>query len=525
MPPERRIAGVSAFGFGGTNYHAVLAGYAGAEEPRHGLEEWPAELFCFRGEDRRAAGRAMARLAARLEENDAAGRPWALRDLAAEAAATGSGPVHVAVVAAGPEELAARLEQARAFTAGPGVHVREESADPGRVAFLFPGQGSQRPGMLGELFMAFPALRGLLDAAPAPVVSAVFPPAAFSAEGRAAQRAAVTDTRVAQPALGLTGAAAHRLLDGLGVRPDCVAGHSYGELTALWAAGAYDTQSLLRLSARRAEAIVAAAGSDPGSMAAVSAAPEEVREIAERAGCVVANHNAPRQCVISGPTAAVSAAVAALREAGLSAEPLPVACAFHSEVVAGAATALAGELARTAVSGPGIPVWSNTTAAPYPASAEEVRRLAARQVAEPVRFVEQVEAMYAAGVRTFVEAGPGRVLSGLTARILRERPHTVVPLDVPGEHGLVRLVTALAELAVAGVPVAPEALFRGRTSALPDRAPRRPGWLVDGHLVRTADGAPVAGPAARQPGDRASAGGARCRPARGGGPGVPARGP
>ncbi|MEU9301986.1 SDR family NAD(P)-dependent oxidoreductase [Streptomyces sp. NPDC048269] len=492
VPPERRIAGVSAFGFGGTNYHAVLAGYAGSEEPRHGLEEWPAELFCFRGEDRRAAGRAMARLAARLEENDAAGRPWALRDLAAEAAA-GSGPVRVAVVAAGLDELAARLEQARAFAPGAGVHVREETADPGRVAFLFPGQGSQRTGMLGELFMAFPALRGLLDEAPAPVVSAVFPPTAFTAEGRAAQRAAVTDTRVAQPALGLAGAAAHLLLTGLGVRPDSVAGHSYGELTALWAAGAYDTAGLLRVSARRAEAIVAAAGEDPGSMAAVSAAPEEVREIAARAGCVVANHNAPRQCVISGPTAAVSAAVSALREAGLSAEPLPVACAFHSEVVAGATTALAAELAATAVSAPLLPVWSNTTAGPYPAPADEVRGLAARQLAEPVRFVEQVEAMYAAGVRTFVEAGPGRVLSGLTGRILRDRPHTVVPLDVPGEHGLVRLVTALAELASAGVPVAPEALFRGRTSPLPDRAPRRPGWVVDGHLVRTADGTPVAG--------------------------------
>ncbi|MFE9561505.1 SDR family NAD(P)-dependent oxidoreductase [Streptomyces sp. NPDC006487] len=491
-PAERRIAGVSAFGFGGTNYHAVLTGYAGAEEPRHGVEEWPAELFCFRGEDRRAAGRAIARLAARLEENDAAGRPWTLRDLAAEAAA-GAGAVRVAVVAADLDELAARLEPARAFTPAEGVHVREDRAEPGQVAFLFPGQGSQRPGMLGELFTSFPPLRELLEAAPGGVVSAMFPPAAFTAQGRTAQRAAVTDTRVAQPALGLAGSAAHLLLGELGVRPDCVAGHSYGELTALWAAGVWDQESLLRLSARRAEAILAAAGTDPGSMAAVTAAPEEVREIAARAGCVIANHNAPRQCVISGPAAAVADAVAALREAGLTAAPLPVACAFHSEVVAGAATALAEELAGTELADATVPVWSNTTAGPYPLTADAVRDLVARQVAEPVRFVGQVEHMYAAGVRTFVEAGPGRVLSGLVGRILGDRPHTVVPLDVPGEHGLLRLVTALAELAAAGVPVEPEALFRGRTSRLPERAPRRPGWLVDGHLVRTRDGNPVPG--------------------------------
>ncbi|MFF4102059.1 SDR family NAD(P)-dependent oxidoreductase [Streptomyces sp. NPDC001903] len=493
VPVERRIAGVSAFGFGGTNYHAVLAGYAGAEEPEQGREDWPAELFCFRGEDRRAAGREMARLAARLEQNDAAGRPWALRDLAAEACGGGSGPVRVAVVAADLDELAARLERARGFTAGDGVHVREDSADPGQVAFLFPGQGSQRVGMLGELYTAFPGLRVLLDSAPGAVVSALFPPGAFTAQDRAAQRAAITDTRVAQPALGLAGAAAHRLLGRLGVRPDCVAGHSYGELTALWAAGVYDTESLLRLSARRAGAILAAAGEDPGSMAAVSAAPQDVRELAERAGCVVANHNAPRQCAISGPAAAVAAAVESLRAAGIQAQPLPVACAFHSPVVAQAATGLAAELAGTAVADAAVPVWSNTTAEPYPADADAVRLLLSRQVAEPVRFVDQVEAMYAAGVRTFVEAGPGRVLSGLVGRILADRPHTVVPLDVPGEHGLARLVEALAELAAAGVPITPEALFRGRTAPLPDRAPRRPGWLVDGHLIRTAAGTPIPG--------------------------------
>ncbi|MDX3540140.1 beta-ketoacyl synthase N-terminal-like domain-containing protein, partial [Streptomyces sp. MB09-01] len=487
VPPERRIAGVSAFGFGGTNYHAVLAGYGGAEEPRHGLEEWPAELFCFRGADRKAAGRAMARLAARLEENDTAGRPWPLRDLAAETAA-GSDPVQVAIVAADLDELAGRLEQARTFTHGTGIHIKRENA--GLTAFLFPGQGSQRPGMLNELFTSFPALRTLLDSAPPPVVSAMFPPAAFTAAGRAAQRAAVTDTRVAQPALGLAGAAAHLLLGELGVRPDCVAGHSYGELTALWAAGAYDTGSLLRLSARRAEAILKAAGADPGSMAAVSATPDEV---AARTGCTIANHNAPRQCVISGPTPTVEEAVSALREAGLPAEPLPVACAFHSEVVSEASQDLAAALAETPMTAPATPVWSNTTGRPYPPSVEEIRNLLARQVAEPVRFVDEVEAMYAAGVRTFVEAGPGRVLTALIGRILSDRPHTVVPLDVPGEHGLFRLVTALAELTAAGVSVAPEALFRGRSSRLPERAPRRPGWLVDGHLVRTAAGAPVPG--------------------------------
>ncbi|WP_405804197.1 SDR family NAD(P)-dependent oxidoreductase [Streptomyces sp. NBC_00210] len=489
-PVGRRLAAVSAFGFGGTNYHAVLAGYGDADEPAHGLDNWPAELFCFRGTDRPAALRAIDRLAARLEQNDAAGRPWPLRDLAGETSA-GEGEIQVAVVATSLDDLASKLDRAREFATDDGIHVRTDAEELGRIAFLFPGQGSQRPGMLGDLFIAFPRLRTMLYAADPRRVTRMFPPAAFTPEERAAQRAAVTDTRTAQPALGITGAAAHLLLTSLGIRPDCTAGHSYGELVALWAAGAYDTDTLLRLSDRRAEAILTAAGDDPGAMAAVPAPPEALPELPP--GCVVANHNSPSQCVISGPTHAVDAAIGALRDAGIAAERIPVACAFHSEVVAGAADALAAELAASAVARPALPVWSNTTARPYPAEPVGVRELLARQLAEPVRFAEQIEAMYASGVRTFVEAGPGRVLTGLVGRILGDRPHTAVPLDVPAEHGVTRLVTALAELAAAGVSFDPEPLFKGRAAALPAEPPRRAGWLVDGHLVRTADGQPVAG--------------------------------
>ncbi len=495
VSPGERYAGVSAFGFGGSNFHAVLGGYDGADEPSHGLPEWPAELFAFRGADQAQAGQEIERLA-RMLETDTGAR---LRDLAAaHHRGAPDAPVRAVVVATGLEDLTAKLADVRAGTVRAGVHFAPSAEATGKVAFLFPGQGSQRPGMLADLFTAFPRLQRLLRLAEGRYTQVMFPPAAFSREETARQKAAITDTRVAQPTLGITGLAMAELLGSLGVRPDLAGGHSYGELVALCVAGAFGEDDLMRLSEARADAILSAAGEDPGTMAAVAAPAERVRAaLAEIDGgdqVVIANDNAPKQAVISGPTAAVEAAVSALAERGLRAKTIPVACAFHSPLVAPASDTLAEELADHDVRSPAFPVWSNGTTAAYPEAPAEIRALLARQVAEPVRFVEQIEAMYEAGARVFVESGPGRVLAGLVGKILGDRPHTVVACDVSGEHGVTRLLGALAELAVAGVPVDVGGLFAGRVEpADPARVSRRPGWLVDGQLVRTAAGECIAG--------------------------------
>ncbi|MGW0663604.1 SDR family NAD(P)-dependent oxidoreductase [Streptodolium elevatio] len=517
--PARRRAGVSAFGFGGTNFHAVLAGHAAPEREcglvgsgsGSAMTEWPAELFCFAGEDHAAAVRAIDAMIALLDERV----PRTLRGLAAlaaESVAAAGAPVQVALVAADPEDLRVKLGRARDGADDPAGEVfrRRDDLAPGRVAFLYPGQGSQRPGMLADLFVAFPGLHDVLAEAPAPTVRAMFPPTAFGAEAREAAHLRITDTRTAQPALGVAAVAVTRVLDRLGVRPDLAGGHSYGELAALWAAGAFDSATLLRLSTARAEAILGAAGSDPGAMAAVNAPADRLAPVltllnlnhslspggngtGPRLGVVAANMNTPSQTVISGPTPALEAAVAALEAEGVQVRRLPVACAFHSAVVAGASAELGRTLAALPVSAPGFPVWSNGTAAAYPQDPDAVRALLARQVAEPVRFVEQIEAMYAAGARTFVEAGPGRALTGMVRAILGDRPHTAVACDVPGESGLRRLLAACAELAVTGVPVALGELTRGRVTAADTHPAPLPAWQVDGHLVRTADGNPVAG--------------------------------
>ena len=514
---ERDAAALSSFGFGGTNFHAVVQRY---EDPLHPVGTpivWPAELFLVHGEDEGEAMSTLDLLEGALQSE----HPWSLGALAKATARYGKGPVQYALVARSTADLEAKISMAREGRSTQGLAFRSEAAAEarGRMAFLFPGQGSQQLGMGGDLYLLFPELRELL-AKGRKWATRIFPPRTFSPEDRKEQELALRDTRAAQPALGITSTAFARVLHRLGLRPDMAAGHSFGELAALSAAGAFDFETLLALSEARAEAILAAAGDDPGTMAAVAATPEQIEPfLAAHEGVVLANRNSPRQAVISGPTAGVERALEDLAGAGFAAKRLPVACAFHSGVVAGAGAVLKERLESSGIGSLEFPVWSNVTAAEHARDGSSVAELLARQVGEPVRFQEQIEGMYEAGARVFVEVGPGGVLSALVHEVLGDRPHVcVTPGRLSGRAGdgrlpgLEALLEALGELATNDVSFDASALFAGRAleecdlASAADRQLPATAWLISGFKSRPARGElpasamhPIAGPIRRAP--------------------------
>jgi acyl transferase domain-containing protein len=269
-----------------------------------------------------------------------------------------------------------------------------------------------------------------------------------------------------------------------------VAGHSYGEYVALCAAGAFNEETLYALSEARGRCISETSAEEPGSMAGVAADHDRTAAIVDGIdGVWIANINAPSQTVISGKAHAVDAAIRRLEQAGIGSRRLPVACAFHSPLMSAARAQLAQIIQNVALTAPRMPAFSNVSAEPYPNDAAGAAELLTEQLVRPVRFAEQIQAMYDAGARVFIEVGPGQVLSGLVDQILGSAPHLAVPTDVRDRSGLFQLQLALGQLAAQGVTVNLDPLFAGRAVRLidldslstTDRQPISPTtWIVTG---------------------------------------------
>lgn len=283
-----------------------------------------------------------------------------------------------------------------------------------KKAYVFPGQGSQYPGMAKDLYESNKVARMMLERANE-ILGFRITDIMF--EGTAEE---LKQTRVTQPAIFLHSVVMARCIQDF--TPDMVAGHSLGEFSALVAAGAIDFEDGLKLVSVRAEAMQKACEMNPGSMAAVlaleTAKVEEICSACE--GTVIpANYNCEGQIVISGEKEAVEKACIRMKEAGAKrALPLPVGGAFHSPLMEPARAELAEGIEKTVFRTPTCPIYQNVTALPS-TDPEEIKRNLLAQLTAPVRWTQSVRNMAADGAEEFVELGPGTVLQGLINKILR----------------------------------------------------------------------------------------------------------
>lgn len=293
-----------------------------------------------------------------------------------------------------------------------GIQVQTSNQSQMKKAYVFPGQGSQFPGMAKALYETNETARAMLDRANE-ILGFRITDIMF--EGTAED---LKQTKVTQPAIFLHSVVLAKCLPDFA--PDMVAGHSLGEFSALVASGAMDFEEGLRLVSIRAQAMQKACEANPGTMAAVLALPtEKIEEICSECNGIVvaANYNCDGQVVISGEREAVEAACVKMKEAGAKrALPLPVGGAFHSPLMESARAELAEGIEKAVFKTPVCPVYQNVTAKAT-SDPEEIKANLLAQLTSPVRWTQSIRSMLQDGAAHFIEIGPGKVLQGLIAKI------------------------------------------------------------------------------------------------------------
>ncbi|MFK7928905.1 MAG: beta-ketoacyl synthase N-terminal-like domain-containing protein, partial [Myxococcota bacterium] len=480
-----RRAGVSAFGFGGTNFHIVLEEYAGQALVKSPAFT-PTQDQVMPAAPATAAAAPLA-MPAKIETvqrplpegvwaTSATDRPGLLRNLNAllegrSAPWNPSDPLRIAAASDSPEDRKKKLERAIKVVTkeqnpdllrARNIYFEDAPVD-GKVAFFFTGQGSQYLNMGLDLAEAYPIVKQTFEEADrivGPTLGRGITDfiALRDGEDAEAKEQTLRQTEYSQPATLTLDVAILRLLASYGVYPDMVAGHSLGEYGACVAAGIMDfEQALMAVSARGRE-MASIKLDDPGKMAGLATNIDVVEEVlAEVQGYVIAaNKNCPSQTVIAGASDAVDEAIERFQARGVTVYRLPVSHAFHSSIVAPASEPLRGVLTRLGLKAPRRPITTNVTSEYYPTddtAVDAVIDTLAKQISAPVEWIAQLERMYEDGARVFVECGPKRALTGFAVSILKRRPHRAYYTNHPKRGGVWAFRDALAGMLAAGMPV------------------------------------------------------------------------
>jgi acyl transferase domain-containing protein/acyl carrier protein len=516
-----RRAGVSAFGFGGTNFHIALEGYEPdyhtplAQQWQH---RWDAYSQPLDGSQTKHTGDAVAasildstatpsmthqqlkqieggmlllsgsdigQIKQQLQSISFQGPnfdedPRGLRLSQALDSISGdyspSDKIRMALIATSWSEFNKRCALALkamddkekwGFLQAQGILLTDDAALPpqAKVAHMYPGQGSQYVGMTHDLWQRYTSVQEVWkqsDVTMTEVLNGESLSSFILRSGLNKQQLVEAEhklkqTEYTQPAMLTADLAIERALNDHGHKPDMVAGHSLGEYAALMASGILDMDGALRAAAARGTEMGAVEVADKGLMASVSAPYADVAAIIEEIDgyVIAANKNSPKMTVIAGETEPVKAAMAEFESRGFQSVVLATSHAFHSKIVAPANEPLRRFLEELEIRWPTIPITANVDGQFYPMSGDgdakqSILTQLAPQMASAVEWTTQIQTMYSAGARVFIEVGPKRALSMFATQILEDQPALPIMTNHPKQGGIASFISALGMLALAG---------------------------------------------------------------------------
>jgi acyl transferase domain-containing protein/NAD(P)-dependent dehydrogenase (short-subunit alcohol dehydrogenase family)/acyl carrier protein len=466
--PIRRAA-VNAFGFGGTNFHVVLEEYEKDHTQAYRLHLPPQEIVLHASSKAALITRCNT---VKKDVQEGGKRAFYQLIYSLQKETIPATAPRIGMVAANETELTDKLDKAIALlektsaneaSHPQGIYYRAQAVElTGKVVALFPGQGSQYAGMGSQMTSNYPELRTLLESVDTilinqgkrPVSALLYPASAYSFLPKEDSNA-LTATEYTQPALAAVSGGLFKIMSQFGFKADFYLGHSFGELTSLWAAGALTDADFAESAAMRGKVMSEStnASGDQGSMLALVGSPETVAAILkDYPDLSIANYNADNQTIVAGSTDQIEKLAQNLASLGLHGKKLTVSAAFHTPYMAAAQQRFEEFIRKKTFLPVQGTVYCNATGQPYVQEPLAMQEQFSKQILNPVLFKQAVEHSYQAGGRVFVEIGPKKVLSSLVDQILKGKEKYIISLNpLPQGDAEVQFREALVQLKVLGM--------------------------------------------------------------------------